>query len=469
MNEKRLPSFNDFSPSILKGDLRPCLKAVVDGAGNDASVTTAWATLYFEGKKNKRSTVNIPATLRSTGLSTGTKPITLSPFGQSVLAAPSAKEAAAIFCAHLLREKHGDLLLQAMRALHARHAAITKESLQAELKGLGITSLSTNTTDHTTLKNWLIFAGLVNEAGVPNEKAVKAILGVTVEEADDLLMLPLGQQVFLRLVRREHLLSSGPFSGQSLLHHCLEHYPDVFRPAEFAKQIRDPLAAAGWIDVAGLAKGPQGGKSGMITGSPKLLAIPVQRFVPDFDAAVPADLKAKLLTPPEKIRADLRGSDTHLGGLALELLALRMVFDLGLDPRHFRLRSAKSAHAEVDLLAEGAHLMFSRWTVQCKRYTSSKTKVQLGDVAKEVGIAVFSRAHVVVMVTTSDFTSSARKYAEEVSLSMPLQFLFIDGKVVDAYLKRGKDTLLEHARANAQRVMKLKRGQPLASEEDVSD
>jgi restriction endonuclease Mrr len=142
-----------------------------------------------------------------------------------------------------------------------------------------------------------------------------------------------------------------------------------------------------------------------------------------------------------------------------------MVIDLGLDPRHFRLRSAQSAHAEVDLLAEAAHLMFSRWTVQCKRYAQG-TNVQLADVAKEVGIAVFAKAHVVVMVTTSDFTSAARAYAEEVTVSMPIQFLFISGQVVNQYLTKGRDLLLEHVRGNAKHVMSLKRRQPLPAKDE---
>lgn len=468
MEAKRLPSFNDFSPAILHGDLRPCLQAILDGAGDDAKVVEAWQNHYFGGKANKRSSTNIPATLRSTGLSTGSRPISLSPIGLSVLGAGSPEEAAKIFCSHLIREKNGDVLLQALQALHRRHIPVTKQSLQAELRDLGITGLSTNTTDHTTLKNWLVVAGFLDASERPVDAVVKAVLGISVEEADELKSLPLPQQVFLQLLRREHETRTGPFSGASLLKPCLEHYPDLFDPSQFAKQVREPLRKANWIQVEGLAGGPQGGKSGLIQGTKKLLEIPISRFIPDFEAAVPPELRAKLLTPAHTIRADLLGTDTHKGGLALELLALRMVMDLGLDPRHFRLRSAQSAHAEVDLLAEAAHLMFSRWTVQCKRYAVG-TNVHLADVAKEMGIAVFAKAHVVVMVTTSDFTSAARAYAEEVTASMPIQFLFIPGKVVNAYLTEGRDALLEHVRDSAKRVMSLKRGQPLPAKDEGAE
>lgn len=191
-----------------------------------------------------------------------------------------------------------------------------------------------------------------------------------------------------------------------------------------------------------------------------MLALPVDLAVPDFEAVVPADLRKKIDTPLENIRRDLVSENTHVAGLALELLSLRMVLDLGLDPRHFRLRSRDSAHAEVDLVAEGSHLHFSRWTFQCKRCgTGTGTKVGLSDVAKEVGIALYVKAHVIVMVTTTGFTADARKYADAISVASPLQFLFVDGNVIEKYLTVGRPALLEHARRNASAVMQQKRSQ----------
>lgn len=463
--DKRLPSFNDFSPEILHGDLRLCLQAIVDGNGDDKKVIDAWAKRFFGGKDNKRSQTNIPATLRSTGLSTGTRPLNLSNVGREVLAAPSPQIAAEIFCGHLIREKNGNVLLEALASLRQRGGRITKPRLQEELTRLGIKGLSNNTTDHTTLKNWMVHARIVDGDGKSDDALVRKILGLTVAEADELKSLPLAQQVFLQYLRREHLSQTGPFPSSNLLKQCQAQFPDLFDPAQFAKKVRQPLQDGGWLEASGLASGPQGGKSGLVIGTAKLLAIPIERFVPDFDANVPPELRSKLQTPASEIRADLFGSDKYKGGLALELLALRMVLDLGLDPRHFRLRSAQSAHAEVDLIAEGAHLMFSRWAIQCKRYAPG-TNVQLADVAKEMGIAIFSKAHVVVMITTSDFTSSARAYADEVTQSQPVQFLFITGDVVNDYLEKGKDVLLEHVRENARSVMSLKRKQPLPQKEE---
>jgi len=464
MTTKRLPSFNDFSPIILKGDLRICLAAVRDGGGDDAKVIRAWAKEFFKGKENKRSKTNIPATLRSTGLSTGVRPIVLSDFGESVLGATSPLEAAQIFCAEIIRSQYGNVLLSALASLRLRKEAITKESLKSELKREGVSSLSTNTTDHTTLKNWMVAAQIVDHDGKPNDALLKGLLGISATEMDEWASLPLAHQIFLQQLMREHLVAAGPFPAKDLLRPCMNLYPDVFDPAQFSRQIQKPLLAGGWIHVSGLADGPNGGKSGNISGTSKLIGIPIERAIPDFNSAVPAELRAKINMPLEEIRKDLFSKDTHRGGLALELLSLRMVLDLGLDPRNFRLRSAQSAHAEVDLLAEGCHLMFSRWTFQCKRYAKgSSTKVSLSDVAKEVGIALFVKAHVVVMVTTTSFTADSRKYADVISEATPLQFLFVDGEALDAYLATGKSALLEHARNNAGSVMEKKRSQPIAA------
>lgn len=458
----RLPSFNDFSPKILDGDLRPCLQAIIDCGGDDKKVCQIWATRYFGGKSNKRSTANIPATLRSTGLSTGVRPLALSAVGENILAASSKKKAASMFCAHLLREKNAKLLIEAISAMKKRQVKITKATIKAELKVLGVIGLANNTTDHSTLKNWFVTAGLLSKGGDPDDVEIKAILGISSGEIDEFKSLSLGQQVFLHLLRKQHQTSVGPFQVKDLFRECMQNHPHLFDEAQFAKKVRRPLETAGWVEAIGLATGVHGGRSGSIKGTKKLLAIPISEVIPDFNQVIPADLRSKINTPLDVISTDLFGDDNYKAGFALELLALRMIIDLGLEPRHFRLRSAETAYAEVDLIAEGTHLLFSRWTFQCKRYgRETKTRLRLGDVAKEVGIAIFARAHVIVMVTTTDFSQDAKDYAQEVTRATHLQFVLVDSKVIDRYLKVGKEALWSHFLLNARDVMTIKREQRL--------
>jgi hypothetical protein len=63
---------------------------------------------------------------------------------------------------------------------------------------------------------------------------------------------------------------------------------------------------------------------------------------------------------------ELQSDDTGIKGLALETLAVRILYELGLTPVAFRERGSDNDGAEVDLIAEGADTHFHRWMVQCK-------------------------------------------------------------------------------------------------------
>lgn len=167
--------------------------------------------------------------------------------------------------------------------------------------------------------------------------------------------------------------------------------------------------------------------------------------------------------PLERIVADLSDNNTHTKGIALELLALRLSVDSGLTPLRFRLRAAETGGAEVDLVAEAAHLHFSRWLFQCK---NTKT-VSLADLAKEVGMAVMLRAHVIVLVTTGGFASSVQTYARELMDTQHLQVVLIDRTTIRAYQRRGTSALMGYLHETAQATMRLKRAQierPLVSD-----
>lgn len=461
MSQTRLPSFNDFSPEILKQDVRVCLKIVKDGLGNDTDVIKAFAKEFFGGVANQRSHANIPATLTSTGLVIPGRPLQLSDFGQEVLAAPDEVAAAQCFCAGIIRNGNGIKLLEAIHSLRKRDVIATKANLKDELQRIGVTNLSAGTTDHLTLKNWMVKAGFVCKVGrfyEVNESVLASVTGISFSTKNEFELLPFNQQVFLRLLSKRQEVESGPFPATELLKACKEGYPHEFRDDAFARTVRDPLVEAGWIEVEGLAKGKQGGKSGRIKGTSKINEIPPDELISPRIEQVPADLRAKISWSLPKIKDDLLGGDKYKGGIALELLAFRMLWDLGLEVRGMRVRSSQTGYAETDLIAEGSHLLFSRWTVQCKR---TAARVPLEDVAKEVGIATVSKAHVIVMITTSDFTRDAYEYAHEVTNTNHLQFLFINGQLVQKYLNEDRAALWEYVLENARQVMMVKRGQKL--------
>jgi hypothetical protein len=458
----RLPSFNDFSPKII-GDIRAPLRLVKKNAGNFDAIVSAWEKAFFKGAKNKRARSNITATLRNIGLF-DSKSVGLTAIGRKILNMPSAQDAAGLFIHHIVNKHNGGVLIDAIVSLNKRGTRITKESLKQELQTLGIEKLATGTTDHTTLRNWMVEAGILGPKPnfAPDDTRLKNLLGISSEERTGINTLPLSQQIFLSVLRRIVEVERGhEVPAKQVLDECLRDHRDHFSEAQLSAKVLRPLEASGWLQLKGRTGGGRGGRSGRVVATKKLRDIPLEEFVPDFEAVVPADLRDKIDSPPDKIQRLLKSRKKYDRGLGLELLALRMLIDLGLQPRSFRQRSRDTAYAEVDLTAEGASLLFSRWNVQCK---CVKSNVSLGDVAKEVGLAIFSKAHVVTMVTTSDFTRDALEYARAITLDTHLQFLFINGKVVRNYLSKGPASLIDHVSKNAKSVMAEKRRQRVEPE-----
>lgn len=464
---RRLPSFNDFSPQIIK-DLRRPLDILDRLAPDREAIVGAWDQAFFGGTGGKRASTNIPASLSSLGLMSR-QPLALTEAGKAILAAPNAVEAARRLARHVVDTRNGITIVDAVRSMNTRGETVTKQSLKRELELIGIEKLSNATTDHTTLLNWMIEGGLfTREKGanpVPDDAIMKVALGVSATERSSFAELTLAQQIFLQVLRRVAEGNGGAeLQAKQIIDECLRDHRSRFQEDQIRAKVIKPLADANWIEIpAGAAPSGRGGKSGPIKPSAKLMSIPIEAILPDFDQVVPADLRAKIDLPSAEVKRLLASSHTYERGLGLELLALKMILDIGLEPRAFRLRSRDTAYAEVDLTAEGKNLLFSRWNFQCK---CIRGRVSLGDVAKEVGLAIYSKAHVVAVVTTSDFSSEAIAYAREITLATHLQFLLVNGTVVQDYLDKGSGILLDHVAANAVNVMAQKRDQPIAPEDE---
>jgi hypothetical protein len=461
---RRLPSFNDFSPRII-GDVRRPLE-ILDRLAPDMAATIAeWDRAFFASAGNKRAGTNIPATLGSLGLMTRT-PLALTDAGKAILGAPDALTAAQRMVRHVVDTRNGMAIIDAVRSLNMRCEALSKDSLKRELEINGIEGLSNATTDHTTLLNWMIEAGLFERDGRANPQAdeavMKAVLGISASERSSFADLPLSQQIFLQVLRRIAEANGGAeLPAKQVIDECLRDHRARFDEDQIRAKVIKPLADAGWLEVPSAVTTGRGGKSGPIVPSAKLLGIPIEAVLPDFDQVIPADLRSKIDLPAAEVKRLLASSQTYDRGLGLELLALKMILDIGLEPRAFRLRSRDTAYAEVDLTAEGKNLLFSRWNFQCKCVSG---KVSLGEVAKEVGLAIYSKAHVVAVVTTSDFSSEAIAYAREITQATHLQFLLVNGAIVRGYLDKGSGVLLDHVTKNAASVMAQKRSQPVAPE-----
>lgn len=460
----RLPSFNDFSPGIID-DIRRPLETLAKLAPDFDAVVNEWDAHFFKSAGNKRARTNVSATLTNLGLMTRS-PLKLTEVGERIRTAPNAIAASRLLVRHVVDTRNGIAVVDAVRSLNARGDPASKDGLKRELESRGIKGLSVGTTDHTTLLNWMVHAGLFTREGKktirPEEEIIKIVLGISATERLQFSSLPLSQQIFLKILRRvAEAEGESKISAKRVIDECLRDHRAHFDEDQIRAKVLTPLAGGGWLELSSSASSGRGGKSGVVKPSAKLMGIPLAAIVPSFDQVLPPDLRAKIDTPRSEVQRLLASSKANDRGLGLELLALRMIIELGLEPRAFRLRSRDTAHAEVDLTAEGKNLLFSRWNFQCKCVHS---RVALSDIAKEVGLAIYSKAHVVAVVTTSDFSSEALAYAKEITTATHLQFLLVKGDIVRRYLKQGAKVLMDHVAANAAGVMAQKRGQPITPE-----
>jgi restriction endonuclease len=461
---KELPkAVGQFSPKQI--NLRRVLELAEAHDGDRFALIEAIRVEFFATKGERRldpderleqqQTLAYNATLgmRSYGL-IDRRTNRLTDLGKELLAIPDDTELARVFARHILRDLNGLEVLEAIRAIQDRLEAPTKERIVAELATRGF-KLPRATTYHLTLIAWLREAGVVGEGYDIDDGVVEAITGTSLSTRDEWASLTRQQRALLRTLRRlADFSGTEPLQAKVVLDHAETEHGRIFPDAQLRRDVYRPLEERGWVTLTLASKG-RGGKSGTIAPTAKLLAIDLETLPSEGDLGIPADLRPKLNTPLATIEADLKSSNTHEKGMALELLALRVARDATLVPLRFRLRADKTGGGEVDLIAEGIHLHFSRWLFQCK----NTSVVRLHDLAKEIGMAVLLRAHVVVLVTTGRFAQSVVTYANEIADTQHLQVILIDKDTLARYRRGGPSALMDFLHGRAEATMRLKRGQ----------
>lgn len=463
--QKELPkAVGQFSPEQI--NLRRVLELAEEHDGDRFRLVEAIRVEFFATKAERRldpdermeqqQTLAYNATLgmRSYGL-IDRKTNRLTDLGKELLAIPDDAELARAFARHILRDLHGLEVLEAIRAIQDRFETPTKETIVAELATRGF-KLPRATTYHLTLIAWLRQAGVVGTGYDIDDDVVEAIAGASLATRDEWASLTRQQRALLQTLRRlADFSGTEPQPAKVVLDHAETEHGRIFPDAQLRRDVYRPLEERGWVTLTLASKG-RGGKSGTIAPTTKLLEIDLETLPSEGDLGIPADLRPKLNTPLATIEADLKSSNTHVKGIALELLALRVARDATLVPLRFRLRAAKTTGGgEVDLIAEGVHLHFSRWLFQCK----NTAVVRLHDLAKEIGMAVLLRAHVVVLVTTGRFAQSVITYANEIADTQHLQVVLIDKDTLARYRRGGPAALMDFLHGRAEATMRLKRGQ----------
>lgn len=472
------PIANDFSPGTPAKNpisLRVVLGLVNDASGRGAQVEALRAH-YFSDAAAKQPDAQGQRTQQrqlASNVLIGMDSFKvydeqtdqLTPLGEELLAETSEANAIRRFAKHILLNLHGIEVLRILRSMTSSGRPVNKTSLAEELNRHGFVTkvgkpISTSAKNHLIFLSWLRKADVLPATGYAvNEAAVKSIVGISVDDANKAIELTDRQKVFAAALRRDFDVNGErDVFVRDLRAICQATHPTVFRRTDdLRRAIINPLVADRWITHSETAGGRsrgrgRGGGSGTVKATDQLATLDPAYLGLGTLAGIPGEVRRHLKRPLDQIMDELRSDDTVVKGLALETLAVRILYELGLTPVAFRERGAENDGAEVDLIAEGADTHFHRWMVQCKNVS----KVHVSALAKEVGMAVIYRAQVVLLITTGEFTTTVHQNARQLAETSGHQAILIDKEGLAIYLNEGVSGLFRQFEQRAREILEWK-------------
>lgn len=352
---------------------------------------------------------------------------------------------------HILVNLRGIELVQTMQDMTAAGQDITLESLHRELRNRGI-RVPRGSMYISAMKGWLGKAGIFTNEDhyIINNTRVESLIGASESQLEALAELTQEQRAYLRalanLQERNWLVSSRVADYAHTL------YGISFSEKELPKQVLFPLANMGYVEVKKTTAG-RGAKPYLVKTMEKFDAEVVLPLMESLSKSTRIGIKLLRGKSLRDILRDMRSSDKHMKGKALEFLAIYITRLLDLQFIAWRLRSKQTAGAEVDVIVEGARLIFSRWQIQCKN-----TKVvNLDDIAKEVGLSLRLKSTVILTVTTGSFARPARNYANEMMQDTNLNIALINGSDLQRIAANPMDlvTVLNREAEHAMEIKKI--------------
>ncbi|HEX8583326.1 MAG TPA: restriction endonuclease [Allosphingosinicella sp.] len=389
----------------------------------------------------------------------------LTVLGEELVAAPSEQDANRRLAKHILLELNGLEVLRILKAMASSNRSINKASLAEELNRRGFvtkagTPISASAKNHLIFLSWLRKADVLPSRGYAvDEDAVRLLTGRSIGDANQAIELTDRQKIFAAALRRD--LDVNGFRDvqvRELRAVCQATYPSVFkRTDDLRRAVVNPLVDGGWAthsETAGSRSQGRGrgGSSGTVRATEQLAAIDPSYLGLASLGGIPGEVRRHLRRPLSDIMSELTSDDTGVKGLALETLAVRILYELGLTPVAFRERGSDNDGAEVDLIAEGADTHFHRWMVQCKNVS----RVHVAALAKEVGMAVIYRAQVILLITTGEFTTTVHQHARQLAETSGHQAILIDRASLAAYIRDGAAGLFRQFEQQAQGVLAWK-------------
>jgi hypothetical protein len=455
---------SEFSPAVI--DLPRLLKLVAKHRKNRAQLQAAIDKAFFPGKgknANPRKTLadNTILSLIAYGVLNRTKDpaaLELTDFGKNLVKNKNNLDRLSeLMGKHCLTKLDGLRIVARIRDLIASGEQLKKSTITKRLREEGL-HIPENGKHLNVLRQWLEFAGILNpnrlafgdDLWTPNDARIESLLGVATGDIESWSQLTKPQYDFARAFALMNVESA---SSSSVRDSAVSLYGTEFPEGGLPQSVLHALQDAGLIRWE-KTTGGRGAKAHLVYPTEKLRNDFLEPILKQCFSKLGRSYKKLVRMSLEQVLDDLHSSDRHKKGIALEALAFYFARRLDLEFVEWRLRSSATGGAEVDLIVEGARLMFSRWQIQCK----NTAHVSLDDLAKEVGVAVAINSNVIMMVSTGNVGPAVIDFAKKVMRTSPIQIILLTGKNVES-IKENPGLLINVMNAHAREAMTLKRSQ----------
>jgi site-specific DNA-methyltransferase (cytosine-N4-specific) len=453
MKRSDLPFGSEFSPSQI--NLSEVLDIAQKHSGDWRAIEDEIRKKYFDSHAtsdyNRRKLAN-NCKLGMIAYGVLTREGALTEMGLELLAL-KAKPAKLYeqLARHILLALQGLPLLQTVQDIQSHGEEVSLNKLREWLSERGI-HFPSGGKHPSIMRLWLAKAGVVGlKSWDVDKKRLKEVLGLPMETLDQLSMLTVEQRAFLKTMANMGLEKGHVSSDIAKL--AAATYGVKFDEKNLPKQVLYPLEDEGFLKMErGTKEIGRGAKPFRIKACERVRTDFLQPILESIESQARPDLRPLLRKSMKDILSEVRSSNRHVKGLALEALAFHLMRLIDLKYVATRLRGDATGGAEVDLVFEGARLLFSRWQVQCKNTAS----VSLDDVAKEVGLTIQLKSNVVTVVSTGTISKEARRYAQDVMRTTNLNVVLLD-KADLQKIEQQPSHIAEALAREAERAMEIKK------------
>lgn len=378
----------------------------------------------------------------------------LTPMGESLAGKAETGELQTAYeelARHILLNLHGLELVQCIDDLKKRGMKLTKATIVKELTYRGF-HLPPNGTHLNGMRQWLELAGLVEPGKwAANPVLLKKLLG---EVDSDLL----DEYAGLTREQRAFALAFARMNVEVAQSNKVAIYANALYDVEFPEGGLPQSTLFALRDVGLITcektTGGQGAKPYLVRPTEKLKNEFIEPIFKAIENSAGMQYRKLIRMTFDEILVGLDNESKNIKGLALKALAFYLGRLIGLEFVQWRMRTNETGGSELDVIMEGANLIFSRWQIQCK----NSAQATLEDIAKEIGIAQIIRTNVIMIVTTGRIGDKAREFAERIMRDTNYQVILIHRTHLQK-IKEDPAEITEILRAQSEVAMTLKRSQ----------